>query len=434
MDERPEEIAVSLPGAGRLALPLECQTRQYAWGGYEFIAALTGRPNPDRTPVAELWVGAHPLAPASVSAAGARVTLDRLIARAPDTMLGPEVAARFGPSLPDLLKVLDVRAMLSIQAHPDKRLADDGFRRESSAGIPVDAPGRNYRDDNHKPEATVALTAFWMLYGFKTLEAIADTLDRVPELRRLAPDLRARLAPVSHDRCGRESLLRALYERAMNLPPLEVDRILEPLLARLAEPTQGGTDDKTSPDFWAARAAAQFPLPGGHVDRGIISIYLLNLVRLEPGQGIYIPAGLLHAHLEGTAIEIMANSDNVLRGGLTAKHVDVPELLRALAFKSTPPAVLSGDRVSAVELRYGTPAAEFALSRLDVAPGRPFVSAPVWGADTLLVIDGRAELHVKEDRIAMPRGTAMLIPNGLNYEIHAASRATIFRASVPHPL
>jgi mannose-6-phosphate isomerase len=420
--------------ARRNPLPLRCQTRQYAWGGYEFIPGLLGLSNHERQPFAELWIGAHPLAPSAAVFDGTTIPLDRLLAEAAVPLVGPEVFARFGSTLPYLLKVLDVRAMLSIQAHPDKRQAEDGFRRENAEFIPIGAPDRNYRDDNHKPEATVAITEFWMLHGFKPLDEMADTLARVPELQALAPDFRGRLAAAGSDSDAHETLLHSLYERAMVSPQSVIDGMLGPLVARLAAEWARRGHDKSSPDFWAVRAAEQFPLPGGHFDRGIISIYLLNLVRLNPGQGIYIPAGLLHAHLEGTAIEVMANSDNVLRGGLTPKHVDVTELLSVLTFGSTRPAIIAGDRISAAELRYRTPAAEFELSRLDIGAGQPFVSPDVWGADALLVLDGRAELRAGTETMTLKRGATALIPNGRAYEIHSDGTATIFRGSVPRPL
>jgi mannose-6-phosphate isomerase len=263
---------------------------------------------------------------------------------------------------------------------------------------------------------------------------MADTLARVPELQALAPDFRGRLAAAGSDPDARQALLRSLYERAMVSPQSVIDGMLGPLVARLAAPRARREHDKSSPDFWAVRAAEQFRLPGGHIDRGIISIFLLNLVRLNPGQGIYITAGLLHAHLEGTAMEVMASSDNVLRGGLTPKHVDVTELLSILNFASMRPSVLAGERISAAELRYRTPAAEFELSRLDIAAGQPYVCPDVWGADALLVLDGRAELRAGGETMALTRGAAALVPNGRAYEIHSSGAATIFRGSVPHPL
>jgi mannose-6-phosphate isomerase len=434
VNERSLESAVDDVATRRPVLPLRCQVRHYAWGGFDFIPALLGESNPGRTPFAELWVGAHPAAPSVALLPGTNAPLDQLLARTAEPLLGPEVAARFGPTLPYLLKILDVRAMLSIQAHPDKRQAEDGFRRERAALIPLDAAHRNYKDDNHKPEALVAISEFWMLHGFKPLEAIADTLDGVPELRPLLPDFGARLAAAGSDPGARHALLRSLYEHAMLGPQEDIDRLLGPLLSRLRTAASRRAYDKAAPDFWAVRAADQFPLPEGHFDRGIISIYLLNLVRLPHGQGIYIPAGLLHAHLEGTAVEIMASSDNVLRGGLTSKHVDVPELLSVLTFQSTRPAILGGDRVSASERRFATPAPEFELSRLDVSGREPYASPGAWGADALLVLDGRAELLAGTETLALDRGAAVLVPNGRAYEIHASGSATIFKASVPNPL
>jgi mannose-6-phosphate isomerase len=418
----------------RPLLPLRCQARRYAWGGFDFIPALMGLPNPAREPFAELWVGAHPLAPSTVVSAQLTAPLDRLLARTADSMLGPEVSARFGATLPYLLKVLDVRGMLSIQAHPDAHQAEDGFRRENTAGIPLGDEHRNYKDGRHKPEAVVALTPLWILYGFKPLDQIAATLDAVPELKPLGPDFGGRLGSAGSDPVARRALLRSLYERAMTSAQDEIDRLLAPLLTRLMTPEARGTLREDSPDFWAARAAEQFAAPGGRIDRGIISIYLLNLVRLEPSQGVFIPAGLLHSYLRGTGVEIMAGSDNVLRGGLTPKHVDISELISIVDFESVPPKILRGERVSEAELRYRTPAAEFELSRLDVAAGRCYRSPAVWGADALLVLDGRAGLRADADSLSLSRGCAVLIPNGRTYEIHTADAATIFRASVPHPL
>jgi mannose-6-phosphate isomerase len=415
-------------------LPLRCQARHYAWGGHVFIPSLIGHRNPGREPYAELWVGAHPVAPSVTNLDGAEVALDRLLGRSAERLLGPEVAARFERTLPYLLKVLDVRGMLSIQAHPDQQQAAEGFRRESTAGIPVNAARRNYKDGRHKPEMVVALTTFWLLYGFKPLDAIAGTLDAVPELEPLAPDFRTRLESAGSDPVARQRLLRALYERAMTRPQAEIDRQLAPLVARLSAPEARGTHRRDSPDFWALRAAEQFAGPKGHIDRGIISIYLLNLVHLAPGEGLFVPSGVLHSYLEGTAVEIMASSDNVLRGGLTPKHVDIAELMSILPFASTTPVVVGGDRTSATELRYPAPAPEFELSRLDVTAGRPYRSPAVWGADALLVLEGGAELRVDAATMALDRGAAVLVPNGRIYEMSTGGKATVFRASVPRPL
>jgi len=432
-DDLLEQAVRSLARRPRV-LPLTCAVRHYAWGGHDFIPELLGLEHPRPEPFAELWIGAHPVAPATVTIDGFDLPLDRLLACASDQVLGPEMSGRFAATLPYLLKILDVRAMLSIQAHPDKRQAEGGFRRENAAGVPRAAALRNYRDDNHKPEASIALTDFWMLFGFKTPEAIADTLDGVPELKPLAAGFRSGLTAADQDALARRGLLMSLYEQVMTLPQPEIDRLLTPLVTRLKRLADRGALSRESPDYWAARGSALYPLPGGHLDRGLISIYLLNLVRLEPGQGIYIPAGVLHAYLEGIAVEVMASSDNVLRGGLTPKHVDVPELLKILAFDSTRPILLGGEPISAVERRFVTPAVEFELSRLDLPSSHPHVVSRVWGADALVVIDGRADIEAGGETASLERGAAVLVPNDMAYTLRATRPATLFKVSVPHPL
>jgi len=207
--------------------------------------------------------------------------------------------------------------------------------------------------------------------------------------------------------------------------------MLDPLIARVTAAHERGALDRASADFWAARASRLFPLADGHRDRGLISIYLLNLVRLAPGEGTFIPAGLLHAYLEGIAVEIMASSDNVLRGGLTVKHVDVPELLGTLTFESGRPPLLETCQVSDSERVYRTLAEEFTLSRLDLGEGRRYETPPVAGADVLLVVEGEATVEGAGDTMALGRGGIVLVPNGQACAIRTGSRAVLFRASVP---
>ncbi len=315
------------------ALPLVGVAQHYAWGGYDLIPQLLGVDNAARQPYAELWMGAHPRGLALAEINGTRLTLDRLIAADPWLTLGADVALRYAGRLPYLFKVLDVRDMASIQAHPSHAQAEEGFARENAAGVPIDAPERLYRDENHKPEVHVVLTDFWMLHGFRPLEEMAEVLASEPELAPLAADLPEKL------RAGgeRSVLLRELYARLMTMAQPQVNAVLNPLITRLESEESAGRLHKENPGFWALRAARTFPLPGGHRDRGIFSIFLLNLVHLLPGQGTFQPAGTLHAYLEGADVELMAASDNVLRGGLTPKHVDVPELLATLSFRDGRP-------------------------------------------------------------------------------------------------
>lgn len=360
--------------------------QHYEWGGYEFIPGLLGLPTPQQQPFAELWIGSHDKAPAIALLPEGDRPLNQLT------------------KLPYLLKILDARQMLSIQAHPTKQQAEAGFARENAAGIPLNAPHRNYKDSNHKPEVHVALTEFWMLHGFRSPGSIAAQFLEHPELKAL----------------GEPGDLRALYTAAMTLPQPEVDAILNPLLARL----EREAPPKSDPAFWALRAAANFPLPNGHRDRGIFSCFLLNLVHLQPGQGTYQPAGVLHAYLEGTNVELMANSDNVLRGGLTPKHVDVDELLRTLVFEGGEPEILKGLDISPTERVYRTEAQEFELSRIQAAPGLTH-TATSQGPEAFIVLAGVADL----DTLHLRRGSIAFVQPGHTYAL--SGDATLYKAAVP---
>jgi mannose-6-phosphate isomerase len=386
------------------------------------LRELTGLPLPPDEPAAEWWIGAHPLAPSVAVSEVGECPLDLLIARAPAVFLGPAVARRFG-RLPFLLKVLDVAQMLSIQAHPSKEDAEAGFAREQRAGVPLDSPVRTYKDDNHKPEAQVALTPFWLLYGFRAPERLAATLAERPELAAL----QARLTPAGDSAAA----LRSLFAHIMTLSQDAIDTLLGPLVSRLAPLYHAGRLPRESPDFWAARAAEQFPLPGGHLDRGILSIYLMNLVSLAPGEGTFLGAGLLHAYLEGTAVEVMANSDNVIRGGLTPKHVDVPELLRVLAFEPAEPARLSSHEAATDVRRYQAPVPEFTLAHAELpAGGRLDLPAPL-GPQILIVLGGATNLRWPGGALALTRGSAVFVPPGLTTVLAARAPGSIFMASVP---
>jgi mannose-6-phosphate isomerase len=215
------------------------------------------------------------------------------------------------------------------------------------------------------------------------------------------------------------------------MPQERVDVLLGALLARLQSK---GPASKNSPDYWAIRGAEAFPLPGGHYDRGIFSIYLLNLVHLRPGQGTFQPAGVLHAYLEGVNIELMANSDNVLRGGLTSKHIDVPELLRILALESSTPQVLDGIPVSSAERVYRTAAEEFELARIDLKPGFKYAGHAAQGPDIILLLDGSATLTVAGRSLPLIHGSIVFAPFDTQYALEThGSDARLFRASLPRP-
>jgi mannose-6-phosphate isomerase len=401
--------------------------QHYDWGGFDFIPALLGQSHPSTKPCAELWLGAHGGGPSIIESQQGGLSLAELIHSSPGEVLGKRVAERFQNSLPYLFKVLDARKMLSIQAHPTIAQAQAGFDAEEVAGVPLKASTRNYKDRNHKPEVHVALTDFWMLHGFRPLEEIAGSLQNVPELRPLMPDFGSRLQAA--DPSARAALLRELYERVMTMSQAEVDGFLNPLIARLEKESP---TNKDLPDFWALRAAREFPLPDAHRDRGIFSIYLLNLVRLKPGQATYQSAGTLHAYLEGVNVELMANSDNVLRGGLTPKNVDVPELMRVLRFDEGKVDIIHGRDAGNGETVFPTPAEEFELSRIQCGPGEAYQCGHRNGPDILIVMEGEITASSHGETLQLKAGESFFAPQSASYEINCPSgSAVVFKASVP---
>ena len=403
---------------------LRCRVQHYGWGDSDFIPALLGIDNPEHEPHAELWMGAHPDLPAEAEVGGRWVPLDELIAASPEEILGPAVAREFEGRLPYLFKVLSAKAPLSIQAHPSKDAAREGFARENAAGIPPTARDRNYRDDNHKPELIAALTDLYGLRGFRPLEEIARVLHQVPELCELMPGFEPTPA-----------CLEVLFERFMSLPQAAVDSILDPLVRRLAkaEATRAFTRDQ--PEHWVLKADGEY-FAGGHRDRGLLSIFLLNLVHLRPGEAMFLPAGILHAYLEGSGMEIMANSNNVLRGGLTPKHVDVPELLAILRFEGEPaevlrPTPMPGSR----EWKYQTPASEFELRRLEIDASRPHENGADHSAEIVILVAAEESARVTAESggrsLELRRGNVLLASFGTPYTISADSAATFYKATVP---
>ncbi len=377
--------------------------QNYAWGGKNFLSELLGRDNAEGKPEAEYWLGAHPNHSAKLD--GESITLAEWISREGEAAVGA-AWMKFG-GLPYLMKVLDVRQMLSIQVHPDKTSAIEGYEREDREGIPVFAANRNYRDRNHKPELMAALSDFYLLHGFKEPEALRRVL-RMPEFRWLIA-----IFGVGD--------YRRLYETVMLMHPSEVKERLEPLVARIVPKYEAGELEKDSEDFWAARAALQY----GSGDRGIFSIYFFNLLHLKKGEGIYQPAGLPHAYLEGQNVEIMANSDNVLRAGLTDKYVDVRELLKHVRFGATEPRIIEAEDVA--HLVYPSPAEEFELHRYQISGEETIRTA---AGETWLLTEGSAEVADGETKLSLVKGEALFVRPGQALRIRGEG-AELFRATVP---
>jgi len=411
--------------------PLHGRVMHYPWGGYACIPGLLGVRNDEKRPFAELWLGSHPQAPSEVEVEGGRIDLVELLRREGERILGSAVLARFGAGLPFLFKVLDAREMLSIQVHPSRAQSEAGCAAEEAAGMPLTDPRRNYKDRNHKPEVHVALSEFWMLHGFRPLEEIADVLAGIPDFTGLSPWFPLHLLEVDEDPAGRAELLRRLYAFIMTMPQDEADRILGGLLAHLEPLYDAGSLHKSSPHYWAVKAARSFPLPEGHIDRGIFSIYLMNLVELQPGQGTFQGAGVPHAYLEGVNVELMANSDNVLRGGLTPKHVDVAELLKTIRFDDGRPEILTGVVAEGGERLYPAPVDDFLLSRIELEPRGVHASGSGHGPDILIALEGEASIRAEGEELALRRGDALLAAANSPWRLHSSSGALLYRATVP---
>ncbi len=394
--------------------PLQGAIQHYAWGGFEYLPGLLGIENKEQQPFAELWMGAHHRGPAMVQPNGQAQPLDELLRLHPE-WLGGALRARFGDTLPYLFKVLDVRQMLSIQSHPNKAQAEAGFRRENEQGIPLDAPHRNFKDDNHKPEIMVALTEFWLLHGFQSEAALEHLLDTVPEFAGLQPLF-----------AGRS--IFELYKGVMEMPQEEVDRLLRAMEGRLRPLAEAGKLEKSQPEYWAKQAFEDHKLEGGHYDRGVFSIFFFNLVKVNPGEGIYQGAGIPHAYLEGVNVELMANSDNVFRGGLTVKHVDVPGLLSHLVVEPVEPEILKGEPVSEVEWAFLTPAPDFQLNRILLSPGQAYRPETPGGPEIVIVTQGKVS---SPDGGSYSKGQAFFVPAGQDYMLRSEESSELFKALAP---
>ncbi|MFI0780270.1 mannose-6-phosphate isomerase, class I [Streptomyces sp. NPDC021212] len=391
--------------------------RPYAWGSLTAIPELLGTP-PTGEPQAEMWMGAHPGAPSRIDRGEGSVALSDVIAADPERELGAGAIRAFGPRLPFLLKVLAAASPLSLQVHPDLAQAKEGFADEEARGVPVDAPHRNYKDANHKPELICALTPFDGLCGFRhpdeaaellaalevdSLKPYVDILHAHPESRALREVLTAVLT------ADREAIAETVHEAATAAERL------------------GALDGPHAPAY-AAYATIARHYPG---DPGVIAAMLLNFVTLQPGEALYLGAGIPHAYLDGLGVEIMANSDNVLRCGLTPKHVDVPELLRIVRFESDAPAVLRPEEDPSGEELYATPIDEFRLSRYVLAEGAAPRRLPSSGPQILLCVAGEVSLRAADEQDAelrLSRGESAYLRAG--EDVTVTGDGTVFRATL----
>jgi mannose-6-phosphate isomerase len=395
---------------------LEPVTQPYAWGSHTAIAELQGRPAPTAGPEAELWMGAHPSASSGVERSGARTTLDAVIAADPPRELGAECAARFGGRLPFLLKVLAAEQALSIQVHPSREQAEAGYQAENARGLAPGDKSRNYVDDWPKPEILCALTRFEVLAGMRTTADAAALLRAlgVAALEPLAAGLAGTADPAALTRALAGILTWPAGGRAALVAA--VAAACERVAARAGQ--------------YAAACAATVRLAGEHPgDLGVVASLLLRHAVLGPGEAVFLPAGGPHAYLHGTGVELLANSDNVVRAGLTGKHIDVPELLKLLAPAALVPVIeprpagVQGDGRVCV---YDSPAPEFRLHRAELRAAE-LVLPGDGGARIVLCTEGAAVLRASSGALKLPRGEACFL-SAADGPVSASGPASLFIA------
>ncbi|MFG2601244.1 mannose-6-phosphate isomerase, class I [Streptomyces sp. NPDC048462] len=392
--------------------------RPYAWGSTTAIPALLGVA-PTGEPQAEMWMGAHPGAPSRITRTGpatapdaasgtpqpaAEQPLTEVIAADPVGELGRPAVEKFGPRLPFLLKLLAAGAPLSLQVHPDLAQAQQGYADEERRSVPIDAAHRTYKDANHKPELICALTPFDGLCGFRRPIEAAEAMEAlgVDSLKPYADLLRAH---------PEEAALREVLTAILTADPAQMTETVT--AAAAAAERLGGA--------YAPYARIAHHFPG---DAGVIAAMLLNYVQLQPGEALFLGAGVPHAYLDGLGVEIMANSDNVLRCGLTPKHIDVPELLRIVRFEATDPGILRPEASPSGEEVYETPVDEFRLSRFDLSAGGDPVDLTAATPQILLCTAGAP----RTGDLGLVPGESVFVPAGEKAEV--SGTGTLFRATV----
>jgi mannose-6-phosphate isomerase len=420
---------------------LSPEIQRYPWGTVDALADLQGRPVPAPGPEAELWMGAHPSAPSALhrplssqvppapvpyAPSVSLVTLDTVIAAGPERELGPEVAARFGGRLPFLLKVLSAARALSIQVHPSRAQAEAGYAAENARGLAPGDPARNYVDDWPKPELLYALTSFEVAAGLRP-PADASALLQALEV--------AELKPLAADLTDHNADLGAALASILQWP--EPAALVAAVVAACQRLSGSGGPYA---DACAAAVRVASDHPG---DIGVVALLLMRHQVLQPGQAVFMPAGGLHAYLRGTGIELLANSDNVVRSGLTGKHIDVPELLKLLDPSVAVP-VLTPRLAEPGVITFDTPAPEFRLYLINLpapappapappspapAPASPALALPGTGPRVLLCLDGTCTLRAASGQeLPLARGGSCFIPFA-DGPVHATGHARLALAT-----
>jgi mannose-6-phosphate isomerase len=360
--------------------------QNYAWGSKTALTELYGVENPENQPMAELWMGAHPKSSSKILDNGQPRSLRDVIDANKPALLGKAVAERFG-ELPFLFKVLCADQPLSIQVHPNKKASEMGFAKENAAGIPLDAAERNYKDPNHKPELVFALTPFLAMNAFREFSNIVSLLQPVSGAH---PAIAHFLQEPNAER------LSQLFASLLNMKDEEKSRALGVLKAAL-------NNQKGEP-WETIRVISEF-YPD---DSGLFSPLLLNVVKLQPGEAMFLFAETPHAYLKGVALEVMANSDNVLRAGLTPKYIDIPELVANVKFEPKPAAeLLTQPEKHDNELDFPIPVDDFAFSLHDLSTQQASLAQP--GAAIVFCTEGEAILSKDQQQLVLKPGESAFI-------------------------
>ena len=327
--------------------------QHYPWGGTKYIPELVCLANEEDKPFAELWFGQHPSCPSMTSGGS---TLADLMATTPEVILNSTERDYWQDELPFLCKILDVQDMLSIQIHPDQQQAREGYYREEELGISPTAPHRTFRDQHHKPELMYALSEFYLLHDFRSDEEVIKIMGGIPTLEDL-------------HRLLQEKGLPDFYRWYMTLDQSRIEELLRPFVRGMMQ--REIPVDMSQPDYWVKKAIDRF-CTSRKIDRGILSFYLMNLVQLQPGEVVFQDSGIPHAYLYGQNVEVMANSDNVIRGGLTSKYIDSKALSQMVRFDERSIHRLDVKKVDDSRVVFVPPVEEFRLSVIDLEPHRPY--------------------------------------------------------------
>lgn len=389
--------------------------QEYTWGSTTYISGMLGLYSSVLKPQAELWMGAHPKAPSEVRIDGQWISLPEAIEQNPSEILGEAVSKAFLRQLPFLFKILAVERPLSIQVHPNRSQAVMGYNRENRLHIPLTALNRNYRDKNHKPELLCALTPFVALAGFKEPGRFFELFQEIGP--------RSFLEEVASTGYLSEkgSFKRFLHDW-MTMEPNRRKKILSGVVNR-RDKMSGN-----SPIFqWVVNLSREY-----RGDAGVLAPLFLNLLELAPGEALFLQPGVPHAYLKGAGVEIMANSDNVLRGGLTPKHVDIDDFLQVLDWQADVPEVLHLTPGMGYERSYPAFVEEFRLSRIELKQGEVFESPRDRNIEIVIAVEGEAFVTTSPDGeiLRIPQGNSFLVPASVGtYRIEG--NTTLYKATVP---